>query len=540
MLPEAARGRGASTNPSGRFERLRLDVVPADDPEDSTGESPPVRTEYFDDTTRTIHEKKGWRMMRPVRPVGLLAVMACLSATSCAVNPATGQRQLVLMSEGQEVALGREADQSVQGEMGVYPDETWQGYMQELGSSLAARTERPDLPWTFRVVDDPIVNAFALPGGFIYMTRGILAHFNSEAELASVLGHEIGHVTGRHGVEQASQAQLASIGLGVAAVSSERFARVAGLAQTGLGLMFLRFSRDHEREADDLGLRYMTRGNYDPTEMPKVFLTLQRVSAAQGAGRVPGWLSTHPDPGDRAERITQQVGSLPPDPARSVVNRDTYVQRLHGLVYGNNPRDGYTIDGTFYHPELRFELTFPSGWPVSNQRQAVAAVNEQQDAVVVLSLSAERTPADAARAFFAQEGLERGQTSRPGFTYFRTVPNPNQTSIVGLAGFFTHEGRVFQLLGYAAESAWSRHGRAMEESLSSFRTVTDRRYLDVQPAHVELVRLDRALTVEEFARRFPSSIDTQQVAILNGVDANGRFDAGQLVKRVVGGELPGR
>ncbi len=471
--------------------------------------------------------------------VRVVVAAALVPVSGCAVNPATGERQLVLMSEGQEVALGQEADQSVQQSMGLYPDDGLQTYIQEIGSSLAATSERPDLPWTFRVIDDPVVNAFALPGGFIYMTRGILSHFNSEAELSSVLGHEIGHVTGRHGVEQASRAQLATVGLMVGSIASERFAQFAGLAQTGLGLLFLRFSRDHERQADDLGLRYMTRGSFDPNEMPKVFRTLERVSASQGGGgRLPDWLSTHPNPGSRAERITQQVAGLSPDLQAGTVNRAPYLQRLQGLMFGENPREGYAIGRRFYQPDLEFQFDFPEGWQINNQRQAVGAISPEENAIVVLSLAGEETPAAATRAFFSQQGIEQGRPWQRGFTYFRTVASPTESSIVGIAGFFDYGGRVYTLLGYTPESGWSQNGRAMERSLGTFRRLTDRRYLDVQPKRVEIVQLDRAMTVDEFAQRHPSSVDLQELAILNGLPAGGRFEAGQRVKRIVGGRLP--
>lgn len=475
-------------------------------------------------------------MFRVLIPAAL--VVALTSTSGCAVNPATGERQLVLMSEGQEVALGQESDQSIQQTMGLYPDDGLQAYVQELGASLAATSERPELPWTFRVIDDPVVNAFALPGGFIYVTRGILSHFNSEAELSSVLGHEIGHVTGRHGVEQASKAQLATIGLMVGSIASERFAQYAGLAQTGLGLLFLKFSRDHERQADDLGLRYLTRGRYDPTEMPKVFQTLERVSTAQGGDRLPDWLSTHPNPGSRAERIAAQVADLSPELQAGTVNRDPYLQRLDGLMYGENPREGYSIDNRFYHPDLEFQLDFPEGWSISNQRQAVGAISPEENAIVVLSLATESTPAAATRAFFSQEGLEQGRGWRRGFNYFRTVASPTEQSIVGIAGFFEYGGRVYSLMSYTPENAWSANQRAMERSLGTFRRLTDRRYLDVQPKRVEIAQVDRAMTLDELVRRYPTSVDPQELAILNGIADGGRLEAGQRFKRIVGGRLP--
>src|SRR5882672_5741619 len=232
-------------------------------------------------------------------------------ALGCAVNPATGSRQLMLVSESQEISMGRDYDKEVVASIGLYPDSALQAWIQQFGARLAATSERPNLPWSFRVVDDPVVNAFALPGGFIYVTRGILAHLNSEAELAGVVGHEIGHVTARHSASQMTKQQLAQVGLAVGAIASPEVGRYTGLASQALGVLFLKYSRDNERQADDLGLRYMRRVNYDPREMPHVFEMLARVSQAQGGGRVPEWLATHPDPENRRGRIEQEIAALP-------------------------------------------------------------------------------------------------------------------------------------------------------------------------------------------------------------------------------------
>jgi predicted Zn-dependent protease len=462
-----------------------------------------------------------------------------LGALGCSVNPATGQRQFSLIGEQQEIALGRQEAEKAVAAYGRYADDELQAYVAALGNELAAVSERPDLPWTFTVVDDPVVNAFALPGGYIFITRGILAHFNSEAELASVIGHEIGHVTARHSVERMSTAQIATLGLGVATIASEDVAQYAGLAMQGLQLMFLKFSRDDERQSDDLGLRYMSRAGYDPHEMPKVFNTLDRVSAAHGGGRIPVWASTHPNPDRRAERIGEQIGGLPEERRSGTVNRDDYLRRLDGMVFGNNPREGYFIDNRFYHPELAFQLAFPAGWRLVNTRQAVGGISPEQDAMVVLTLAREETPAAAVQAFFEQEGLERGGVWKRRFHNFRTIATEQQPNTVhGLVGFLQHDGRVYQLLSYTPSDRWSQYQRAAQQSLASFRGLDQQEYLDVQPANIEIVELTRRMTITQFQRRYPSSVELTELAILNGVAEDEVMPRGKLVKRVIGGELP--
>ncbi|MBD3871749.1 MAG: M48 family metalloprotease [Acidobacteria bacterium] len=367
----------------------------------------------------------------------------------------------------------------------------------------------------------------------------ILAHFNSEAELASVLGHEIGHVTARHSVEQMSRAQLAQLGLGVAAIASEEFRQYAGLAGQGLGILFLKFGRDDENQSDELGLRYMVRAGYDPYEMPKVFNTLDRMSRSQGLRATPEWMSTHPDPGNRIGSIDARVSRLPPEQQQGKVGREAYLKRLEGLVYDDDPRQGYTIGQTYYHPVLAFKVDFPDQWRIINQRQAVGALNENRDAALVLTLSDEGSPRAAFDAFFAQQGIEKGPNRGHNTFAFRSYDT--QTGVreaEGYVRFLSHGGRVYQLLGYTGVDTWKTYGTAMQNSLASFSEVSSRRYLDVKPKTIDVVEVPQDMTLADFAARYSSTIETSELAIINGVNEDTVLEKGRLVKRVVGGKLP--
>jgi predicted Zn-dependent protease len=487
-------------------------------------------------------------MNRLILRAALLSWLAVLfTLAGCSTNPATGKRQLALISEGQEVAMGREADHQIQQQLGLYPDPELQAYVNRIGQKLAVDSERPDLPWTFRVVDDPVVNAFALPGGFIYVTRGLMTHLNSEAELVAVLGHEIGHVTGRHSVEQMSKAQLAQIGLLAGAIAKPELARSYGdLASTGLQVLFLKYGRDDEREADDLGLRYLDREGYDPRQMAEVFETLGRVGSqqSQGQGRIPNWLSTHPAPEDRVARINEHVNKSGRDFSQATVAREPYLRQIDDVVFGENPREGYFAGNTFVHPELGFEIRFPSGWKASNQKQAVGATSPNQDAVIALTLTGQRSPQEAAQAFFSQQGVQAGQTLQtnlgglPSVARVFGVQGTQSGDLQGIAAFVEHGGKVYQILGYTQARSFGNYQNSFSDSLTSFGRVTDRKALDVQPRRVDVVSLPAAMTLEEFARRFPSTVDLQTLAIINEADSNTRFPAGVEVKRVVGGNLP--
>src|SRR6266480_4676685 len=464
-------------------------------------------------------------------------------ATGCAVNPATGSRQLMLVSESQEIALGRDYDQQVAASIGIYPDSELQRYIQQFGARLAASSERPNLPWSFRVVDDPVVNAFALPGGFSYVTRGILAHLNSEAELAGVVGHEIGHVTARHSASQMTKQQLAQVGLVVGTIASPEFGRYSGLAGQALGVLFLKYSRDNERQADDLGLRYMRRVNYDPREMPHVFEMLTRVSQAQGGGRVPEWLATHPDPENRRGRIEQEIAGLPQNVSGVAVNRDSYLQRLDGLVFGNNPRDGYFKENQFFHPELRFRMTFPQGWTTSNAKQSVVAMSPEKDAAVELAVAKQQTADAAAQVFLSQRGFTSGYPVRTSVGGLSAVSaafaavSENGT-LRGTALFVEHGGAVYRLVGYAAEARWPAVQTVAERALQSFARLTDPVVLAVEPQRVGIVRLDQRTTIEAMARRRPSPVSAATLALVNQVEPETALEPGRLVKWIVGPPFP--
>lgn len=472
-------------------------------------------------------------------------LLASLAVVACSVNPATGQRQVSLIGEQQEIEMGRQADKEIVASMGLYQDQDVQAYVQQLGRKLSADSERPNLPWTFRVVDDPVVNAFALPGGFIYVTRGLMSHLTSEAELASVIGHEIGHVTGRHSVERLSKAQLAQIGLIAGMILEPRIQNYADLANTGLGLLFLKYSRDDEREADDLGLRYVYRENYDPREMAEVFRVLRAASQLEGqqGGRIPGWLQTHPTPDERIARVTERVKEVEGGLNNAVVARERYMNQIDNLVFGENPREGYFRGNTFVHPELGFQLSFPQGWKTNNQKQAVAAISPREDAIVVLTLAQRDSPQAAAREFFGQQGIQQGQALRADLGGLPAVAHvfgvqTQQGQLQGIAAFVEHGDRVFQILGYTGAGNFRRYDDQLSGALASFSRVTDRRALDVQPKRVDVVTLPSAMTLSEFARRYPSTVDLETLAVINHVGGNTQLAAGTEVKRVVGG-VPG-
>ncbi len=461
-------------------------------------------------------------------------VLASLLLAACATNPVTGKSELSLISESQEIQMGQQAAEQAKAAYGLVDDAALQKYVSSVGLKIAKGTERPQLPWAFYVIDDASVNAFALPGGPVFVTRGILGVMNSEAELASVLGHEIGHITARHSVQQMSQQQLASFGLGLGSILSPTVARYGGLLSQGLQVLFLKYSRDDESQADALGFRYMVQDNYDPREMAAMFHTLDRETPAEG--RLPTWLATHPDPGDRYQTALQRVDSINRNLSTMVVDRSDFLQHTDGLIYGANPREGYFKGGHFYHPDLKFQFQLPDGWQTQNTKQAVMAMSGQQDAIFQLSMG-QGAPSSALQQFLNQQGVQPGQVSSasinglPAATgYFQA--QTDQGTLGGLVSYVSYGGNTYQLLAYTGATKLNAYDATFRQIIGSFSQLSDPAALNVQPKTIDLVKLPSRMTLAQFNQRYPSSIPVEEVAIINGVETDTQLEAGRLVKRV--------
>lgn len=468
----------------------------------------------------------------------LLAAVACIALAGCSVNPATGRKEFNLMSESQEIALGMQEAQKTALTIGPYQDTVWQEYVSALGKRLAATSERPQLPWAFTVVDDPQVNAFALPGGFIFITRGILANMNSEAELAGVLGHEIGHVTARHSATQMSRAQLAQLGLGLGTVLRPDLAQYAGVVSSGLQLLFLKYGRDDETQADMLGFRYSLRSGFDPHAMLDLFTMLQGVEAEVGRERLPAWATTHPFPENRFAHTQQMLDSAKVNYGTLIWDRDQYLRQLDGMTYGEDPRQGYFDGQAFYHPELRLQLAFPEGWTTVNGFSAVTGMAPGQDGMLQMGLGGKDSISTQLREFLAQTGITTTSTSRTPVNGLpaasaRFSAQLEQGVVQGTITFLSYGGRTYRLLGIAAAAKASAYDPAIRAWVASFRPLTDPARINVKPMTIRIVKLPRAMTLTAFNSRYPSAVSLQVVSLLNGVPPDSTLPAGRLLKQVV-------
>jgi predicted Zn-dependent protease len=477
-----------------------------------------------------------------------IALAAVLAAAACATNPATGQREYSLMSEAQEIQLGREMDPEVRSEMGLYPDAGWQEYVQGVGTRLAKASERPDLPWQFAVVDVPAVNAFALPGGYIYITRGLLAHLDSEAEMAGVLGHEIGHVTARHAARAYTRQASVGIGAAVTSIFFPEAAPYAAAAQTGLGVLFLKYDRAQEVQSDSLGVRYAAKEGWQPSGMANVLDTLGRISAASDSRGVPNWLSTHPLPADRVTKVSGEVAAA--EAARPadqwIVNRDEYLKRLNGLVYGENPREGIIRGREFIHPGMRFRLAFPQGWKIANgKREVTARPPEIRDALMTLELvpDAQGASLDAiADASMSKAGFTRlgGENTRlnglPAFVGVYDGRTKDGQAVRVRAAHIRLERQVLLLAGIASEARYPQAERAFAETIQSFAPLDAAEAARIKPNRLGFTTVRSGETWQGLADRNGGLVSASDLAVLNGFAAGSAPPAGQRIKIVFAGE----
>jgi predicted Zn-dependent protease len=472
-----------------------------------------------------------------------LLLLVLLINLSCSRNPVTGKRELMLMSTEQEVAMGREADPQIVAAFGLYDDAELQEFIQEKGRQMAAISHRKDLDYSFKVVDSPVVNAFAVPGGYVYFTRGIMAHFNNEAEFAGVLGHEIGHITARHTASQQSKMILAQLGLAVGTMVSPELAQFGELASAGVGLLFFKFGRDDERESDELGVEYSTTIGYDAQEMAQFFETLERVSGDEGSA-LPTFLSTHPSPGERLETVGKLAAEWKQKLPREQydVGRDSYLRMIEGMVYGEDPRQGFFEGDRFFHPELKFQFAVPANWAKQNTPQAVQMAPEDGKALLTLTLAQSSSLEEAAQAMLQKYGLqqvERRNENVNGLPALVLVadqpaqPDQQRPAIRTLTYLLQHDGRIYSLMGISTAADHSRYAPMFAPAMQSFAALSDPEKLGRQPERlaVKPVNQRKSLRQALLDLQVPEA-RLEEFATLNGMLLDEQVEKNTLLKTV--------
>jgi len=383
-----------------------------------------------------------------------------------------------------------------------------------------------------------VVNAFAVPGGYVYVTRGILALMGSEAELAVVLGHELGHVNARHSVRRMSELMLVQVGLAVGSALSETFAEVAGFAGVGVQLLFLKFSRDDERQADVLGVDYARKGVYNPGEMIAFFASLEKLGDLSGGHALPGFLSTHPLTSERIQNVKQMITAS--DQTLEVKERP-YLNHLDGLVYGDDPRQGYVEGGRFYHPDMAFSFVIPDGWKVVNTPTQVLLSSPDEKAALVLQAekTAEDLPAYArekAAQIKGSQFVSDDNLNIPGLASVHQVyrVDQQQGGPLSLRLSAIRKGDlVYTFSAVSSSSDFPRFNPEFRRSAQSFAQLGDPAFLQRRPRKVRLVEANGQQTLPEIFSSSGVAKDVwPSVAILNGLELGAKPPQGRLIKVV--------
>jgi len=479
---------------------------------------------------------RGWR--------GAALALTAL-ASACATNPVTGQREFTLMSEAQEISMGREADAQIRAEMGIYEDQALQQYVSRIGLQLAKLSERPNLPWQFTVVDQPAINAFALPGGFIYITRGIIPFLDDEAELAGVLGHEIGHVTARHSVQQYTRAVGGTLllgGLGVFVPAARPFGQIS---EQALALLFLKYGRDDELQADELGARYEATGGWDPQGVPGMLSTLGRLDEAAGDRKgVPNWLSTHPEPLERVAEIQPLVQKLKAGRSGLITNRDALLQRVDGLIFGDNPSQGVIRGNVFLHPPLRFRLDFPAKWEIANSPRQVVAKAPDADMFMLLQTIPKPQGGnvrDVALASMQGAGFRHVEGDRATINGLDAYVGVYEGQLEGLgnvasrAAHILYNNLYYVVAGLVPPAQFRQADPLVLGSIRSFRPLSASEAENIRPLRVDLYVVRAGDTWASIAERSSGAIKPATLAVMNDAAPNSQPQPGARIKIVVEG-----
>lgn len=482
----------------------------------------------------------------------LVLVLALSPLFGCSTNPATGERSFTaFMSPEKEIEVGRQEHGKATKEFGgVYREKDLDAYIDHLGHSLAAVSEMPNLDWTFTLLNSDVVNAFALPGGYVYVTRGIMALAENEAELAGVLAHEIGHVTARHSAQRYSRAMATNIGLAIFGIGAQAAGLPAGLgdvAAQGAGLYLMAYSRDQELQADQIGVRYMSRAGYDPEAMVSFFQKLEAHThlEAQIEGRketdAPNAMATHPRTADRIRQAMALAEKTDLPGART--EREAYLDHIDGIIWGDDPEQGIVKGRTFIHPDLRIQFTVPEGFTIANKPNAVLARGPNQ-ALIIFDMAGGTVATDArslsnyltttwakGRPLDRVETLDiNGMQAVTGTLQGRSNAGVRDLRLIAIRG---DKDRIYRLLFVTPPNVTARLEPDLQRMTYSLRGLSAAEAQAAKPLRLRVVRLEGAQTPESLAARMPfEKYSLAWFDVLNGLSPDEKPRPGERVKIV--------
>ncbi len=476
--------------------------------------------------------RRSFRMVMPL--LGALLLMQ-----GCQTNPATGENEFGLLSVAEQIQLGAESDAQIVAQFGIYDDPALQAWVEAIGRDLLQYSNDTRFDYTFRILDTEVINAFAIPGGYIYVTRGLLSYLNNEAQLAVVLGHEIGHVAANHSVKQYTNQILASVGLAIGGAVFEDLGPLLGAAQTGIQLMFLKYGRDDESQSDTLGVMYASKAGYKAEEGAEFFVTLQRLQEQAGGG-IPSWASTHPDPVDRQENIIQKAEEWRAALGTTLTGDDPagYLPRIDNIIFGQDPRTGFVQGGVFYHPGLRLRFNTPSSWNVNNYPSQVQMTEPNGAAVVVFTIESGSSAATAASTMQNSQGVQtisRSSTSVNGFQAVRLQTNiAVEDGTLGVLSYFIEKDQaVYVFHGYSDLGSFGTYSGTFQATATSFDEVTSSAIINVQPYRLDVFQASQTGSFSSLVTTNQNvGMDLLSLAILNQVEETATIVQGSYLKQV--------
>jgi len=486
----------------------------------------------IENAVRTIDRSEIFRIIA----LGVLLLMGL----SCAVNPVTGRQEFSLVSEQQEIEIGRQTDPDILEKYGYYSDPALQAYVRSIGEPLARLSHRPSLAYHFKVVDSHSINAFALPGGYVYITRGILAYLNSEAELANVLGHEIGHVTERHAVQQLSAAfglQITSLILSSSVKGSDQFSQLTDVLFTGI---LNGYGRSKEFSSDRLGQDYMLREGYDPSAAVNVLTTLQR-TGGDPLDPVTHWLvSSHPYASERVQRASAYAQELDPQKQMRKRDRERYFAQIDGIVFGPGEREGILEDHQYRNRYFQIACIIPHGWQVQTGRDQWASKASEQGLQMQFRMEEFQNTMNP-DAFAAD--VEKGMGLEHGEFLFRRKQkgievlavqyraSANSTPVVVLGGYFLYKRKGIAFHGFARDAQADQLSREWRKVLDSVRLLSTTEAASIPVTRIRIHTVRPGETLQSLAGRYLGNpAKAKKIAEINGMDPGTRLIPGIPIK----------
>lgn len=472
---------------------------------------------------------------------GLLASAGAASLAACTTNPVTGRSAFGSIQD--DVALGRQEHPNILAAFGgEYENPRLASYVTGLGQQIAAKTEFPNLPWRFTVLNSPIVNAMALPGGYLYLTRGLLALASNEAEVAGVLGHEVGHVTARHSAARQTQSIFAQLGLVLVGVATGS-GPLVDVASAGAAIYLQSYSRDQEFEADTLGVRYMSVSGWDPQAMVTFLASLREQSQLEAlkAGRDPSavdefnMMASHPRTVERVQRAMELAGGA--TAGEGVLNREIYLEQIDGMIYGDDAAQGIIDGAWFRHPALRFEFRVPSGFRLMNGQSEVVAQHPDGGGIVFDMAQAQGGDMAAFLRQWAGDAqlndLERinvnGQAAATAWTRMQSGSGQVDVRLVAIQG---DGSRVFRFL-FISRAGSNRFTQGYRETTYSFRRLSQAEAQQIRAFRLYIRTVGGGDTVQSLARSMPfGQYNEETFRVLNDLATGGGLTAGEKVKVV--------